>query len=149
MKKIDILSMNEVGVFVITANTLDAKSAYTVLKFKREGKKAFDAILEAEKAIREEVGIADALSFDMERETLMKSQDNPERLDELNGIIGIDLPECAVFQKILTAAILLGHHLSNLALAFRNDRFTGCRFGARIFRCTLSIFCICCSFGCV
>ena len=86
MKKIDILSMNEVGVFVITANTLDAKSAYTVLKFKREGKKAFDAILEAEKAIREEVGIADALAFDMERETLMKSQDNPERLDELNGI---------------------------------------------------------------
>ena len=85
MKKLDILSMNDAGVFAITANTLDANHAYAVLKFKREGRKAFDSIMDSERAILEEVGITNPPAFDREREQLTKSQENPTRLEELNN----------------------------------------------------------------
>lgn len=84
MKKVNLLSMYDSGVFDITANSIDATNAYKVLKFKREGRKAYESYADSEKSIQEEVGIMDAEAFDKERHDLLANNSNPARLEEMN-----------------------------------------------------------------
>ena len=57
MKKGDIFNLANNGVLNITANELDAAHAYKVVKFKRDVKNAFDAIIDTEKDFLKEVGL--------------------------------------------------------------------------------------------
>lgn len=84
MKKYEILSLVDAGILGVTAHDLDAAHAYKVLKFKRSVKAAFDELADAESGLLKESGIEDTQAFDKERADLIKSGENPERLDELN-----------------------------------------------------------------
>lgn len=84
MKNIDIINLVNGGALAITANDLDAAQAYKVLKFKKALRKAHEAILDAENDLMKEAGIEDGVAFDKERAELVKSDENPDRLAELN-----------------------------------------------------------------
>ena len=84
MKNIDILNLANTGVFLISANTLDAAHAYKVIKFKGAVRKIAEAVDEEQKAIAKEAGIEDTATFDKERAELRKTNSNPERLAELD-----------------------------------------------------------------
>lgn len=84
MKNIDILNLANTGVFLISANTLDAAHAYKVIKFKGAVRKVAEAVDEEQKAIAKEAGIEDTATFDKERAELRKTNSNPERLAELD-----------------------------------------------------------------
>lgn len=88
MKNIDILKLANTGVFLISANTLDAAHAYKVIKFKGAVRKIVEAIDEEQKAIAKEAGIEDTAAFDRERAELRKTNSNPERLAELDKQLG-------------------------------------------------------------
>lgn len=85
MKNFEIFNLVNREVLAITANELDAAHAYKVVKFKRAIRKAFEAISEAEKDFLKEAGIEDAQAFDTEREELIKTNADPQRLAELNA----------------------------------------------------------------
>lgn len=84
MKNIDILNLANTGIFLISANTLDAAHAYKVIKFKGAVRKIAEAVYEEQKAIAKEAGIEDTAAFDKERAELRKTNSNPERLAELD-----------------------------------------------------------------
>ena len=79
MKNYDIINLVNCGVLVITANDIEASHAYKVLKFKKAVRKAYEAIIDSDKAFLEEVGITDPEAFDKER----KEATDPARIAEM------------------------------------------------------------------
>lgn len=88
MKNIDILNIANAGVFSISANTLDAASAYKVIKFKSAVRKAAISIDEDQRELAREAGIEDAAAFDKERAELSRTKADPDRLEKLNAQFG-------------------------------------------------------------
>lgn len=85
MKKIEIISLANAGVLVITNHDLSPEHAYKVVKFRKSLNAAYEAIGKDEEAIRKDAGIEDPQAFDKELKELRESKSNPERLEELEG----------------------------------------------------------------
>lgn len=85
MKKIEIVSLANAGVQVITNHDLSPEHAYKVVKFRKALASAYEAIGKDEEAIRKDAGIDDPKAFDDELTALRESKSDPKRLAEMEA----------------------------------------------------------------
>lgn len=88
MKKSDIIAMVNAGLLYATQHELSTAHSYKVFKLKSEVRKAFDAIGEAEEALRKDCGIEDGAAFDRRltelRNLTERTAKEQKELDEMN-----------------------------------------------------------------
>ena len=87
MKKIEIISLANADVQVITNHDLSPEHAYKVVKFRKALASAYEAIGKDEEAIRKDAGIEDPQTFDKELKELRESKTDPKRLAEMEALL--------------------------------------------------------------